>query len=193
MIKKSFLYLIFHFIVLYSFAQNRELQYGGLQQFSLTSSDVNTLPGINIINGIRYNNRYYAGIGFTFNFIARYNQFFPISAPYRSVPLYADFRYYLGKKRSLFTFTDIGINPTLINKHTTGEALDHKGYRGFYWNLGAGVKARLAKEVFYTLDLCYNISNASIDWKSRNQFGQITNTHYEIKSNLFIIRMGIEI
>ncbi len=174
-------------------AQSAKFQYGGMQHFSLSNTDISTFPGVNFINGVRYQNRFFAGIGFSFNFVNPYNNLFFLTTRYRSIPLYLDGRYYMGNKRSLFILADLGLNPTYLRSSEWDNNTGNKGYAGYYSNIGAGAKGRLGREVFYTVDIAYNMSRASFDWMTTNQIGQPSKTHYQILSQMLIIRMGLEL
>jgi hypothetical protein len=79
-------------------AFSQKIKYAGMQQFSLSVGDYYSRPGFNLLNGIRYTDRYFVGIGAMVEFI-KHNFFWTTpNAIYRPIPIYLDGRYYVGKK-----------------------------------------------------------------------------------------------
>ena len=169
------------------------LQFGCMQQFGFAVEADRELPIINISNGIRWNRgKCYTGLGVGYEFSG--NHYYAESLP-DMLPAFVDARYYLFKKKWLYGLANAGVNFVIAGK---GDRINTERFRrsyknGMYGGLGAGVKARIGKEVFYTFDLSYNFKQSKNNREQPNHLDIWTTESVDIRQWRVILRMGIEL
>src|SRR4051812_11093019 len=85
----------------------QKLQYGGMQQLSLTFGDNYTGTGFSFINGVRFR-KVFAGLGA--DALYRRNYYYYNVNPYNCSAVFGDVRYYINKNKSFFAKADGGVN-----------------------------------------------------------------------------------
>ena len=179
----------------YSVAQERKprLQFGCMQQIGFAIEADRELPAINISNGIRWGaGKYYTGLGVGYEFTGKY--YYAENLP-STLPVFVDARYYLFKKKWLYGVANAGLNFPIAGKDDdyNTEYFRQSYKNGIYGGLGAGVKARIGKEVFYTFDLCYNFKQSKIVKERLNHLDIWAAESVDIRQWRILIRMGIEL
>lgn len=194
---KNLLAAIFLLVGLAAHAQSEErtIQYGGMQHLGIRMESSNTQPYINIINGIRYK-RYFFGVGASYDYTFRGG--WGWNAMPSTAPIYLTARHYFFKKKKVFVLAEAGTNIIAGNGYMTKQGENNFEYYekkwGQYYSIGAGVKAKIGKEIYYTVDLCYNYKHTAYDrFVNNNVVGG-----WSIEENIFeqqrvLLRLGIEI
>ena len=166
-----------------------QLQYGGMQQLGLSFNQDGTTAHIAIINGVRFGN-YFVGVGANPHFE---------TFRWRTAALYADGRYYIGQNKRFFGKIDAGVN--LITERTRGSSYWDWGWKqasyrkqpGFHGVIGAGFKARLGKEVFYSFDISYGFTQMRYTESFLNFLGEEQTTRYDLRRTAIVLQLGIEL
>jgi hypothetical protein len=179
---------IFVFVVSVNL-QAQKIQFGGLQQLSVSFNEHYTAPGLTFINGIRFS-RFFTGLGVD----ARLRpQVYYGFGSYNEVAMFADARYYIDKKKSFFVKAQGGIN-CVAQRMASSDNFNHKRLAGYYTAGGIGVKAKIGSEVHYSFDLSYCLRQTRYNYSQLNRFrGGWDVTEYDLRRSMVVVTMGIEI
>jgi hypothetical protein len=171
-------------------AQDKKIQYGGLQQLGLEVGASRSYINFTLINGIRFH-RFFTGIGAS---IRSAGTNYMYSYPHRTATLFLDGRYYLNRKKNFFALVNGGLN-VILNQTEDSEYYTYKNFPGYYGGLGLGFKARLGKEAFYSFDLSYCQRQTRYHYAYRNTWisEQWFTEKYDIRQPVLLVRIGIEI
>jgi hypothetical protein len=163
--------------------------YGGAQQFSLIFGERGISFGFSMTNGIRFK-RFFTGIGLDAQFRGPY---FHDKAPFNTSAIFGDGRYYLNTKKNFFCKLNGGVN--LINPRTGRvDWIRQKNRAGYYAAAGAGFKARIGKEIFYSFDVSYVLRQTRYDYAYREyRSGSWTENKIDFRRSAIQVNMGIEI
>ena len=134
--KKLFILSFLTFVALFSFAQKSTgiYRFHSINSVALVNGSNSVSAALQSVNGFQKNN-WFAGIGAGLDYYL-----------YRTVPVFADVRYSLGKKRNkFFAYADGGINISWIENSLSGNIVIWEGFRnennffnGAYTDAGLG-------------------------------------------------------
>jgi hypothetical protein len=168
----------------------RKIWFGGLQQLGIRFSENSTRPAFTLINGVHYR-RLFIGLGADYSFGSN-----PYYHGMNSTNLFLDSRYFVGKNRRFFARMDGGVSLITSNRndyyYPMGSSEPFKSRPGYFGAMGIGAKARLGREVYYTVDLCIVLkqmlySNTYRDWGGREHTDR-----YDLRQSMIQLNMGLE-
>lgn len=130
---------------------NKKYQFHSIINVALLNGNNGTSAGVQSINGFAKDN-WFAGIGTGLDYYL-----------YRSVPLFMDLRYELGKKKNkFFAYGDAGINISWVKEYnndwfTPWSSIRNNNYNnGLYTEAGIGISAAFKKGDAFLLSLGYS-------------------------------------
>lgn len=177
------------FFVFSTAAFGQTINYGGLQQLSLSVGERSNNLGFVMVNGLRFN-RFFVGLGADIQFVSR-NYYY--GNAFSSSALFCDGRYYINKQKNFFAKLDGGLNMIAQNLAHSNTA-SYKRLPGGFGSVGLGFKARMGKEIFYSFDISYSIRQTRYDYRymGYNPNGWRTES-YNVQRSLITVNMGLEI
>jgi hypothetical protein len=113
-------------------AQKTNVQFHSINSVGLTNGQSGGHMLLQTVNGVIYNS-WFAGIGFGIDYY-----------PYRSLPLFADLRKYVGASKDAFAYVDLGYNLDANNK--PGKDVFYSTYHyssGLYSDFGIGYSMKI--------------------------------------------------
>jgi hypothetical protein len=170
----------------------QSLQYGGLQQLSLSFGESGTTAGLSVVNGVRFS-RFFAGIGADARFNGS-NRYYGPWAQYdaqNTSALFADARYYINKQKNFFTKVNGGVN-VITSRMDETEFNHYSKHRGLYTAIGLGFKAKMGKELFYSFDVSYCTRQTRYDHHYMDFRGWQTEK-LDRKQYMIVVNLGLEI
>lgn len=181
--KKHILLSVFMFLSIVSFAQQKESKYQGEIQagyaYGSGGSDIDH-AGVSMINGIRFNDYLYTGIGVGVDY------YYQNRTSFISLPVFVNVKGYLpiSGKTSLFASLDCGYSIGLKNeKDTQGDGYGYYTYKsqisGFLITPSIGASFKISENKAVNLSLCYNTQN--IHSKSSSNYTS-SKSDYSIES-----------
>jgi len=195
-LKSFYLILCFCAWALGAQAQDHKFTFGAMQHFSFRGEADGIFAAVNMINGVRWD-RNFAGLGVAYE-PARNNWWWGgFGGMPNTLPVYATYRHYRGKKKRWFGLAELGPNVIVNNPWMTRETQNSTDYFkkkiGLYASVGAGMKAKIGRELYYTFDLSYNYKQTSY---ARNFIDQ--QNEWSVDDNLFqqqriLLRVGFEL
>ena len=187
---KYFFLLLFISVSIFSFGQKKKPAYRfhSINNISLLNGDNEVSAGLQSINGFQKNNLF-AGVGVGLDYYL-----------YRSVPLFADFRYEFGKsKNNFFAYADGGINFDWVKEYYyTGpifiwEGSNNSGefHNGIYTDAGLGYMVGNKKGGGLVLSLGHSHKSLKKtvsypDWRTQQTITDI----YRYNLNRVVIKVG---
>lgn len=162
-----------------------------MQQFSLAFSQEEIQPFITLTNGIRYK-QYFLGIGWTYEGMFMNKDIRPLYG----MQSYIDGRYYIGKRQRLFTLLNAGLNTHIEKYKDWNWARQRSSYKfkpGYYASTGFGIRAKIGKELFYSLDLSYNWKQTRYEYTYTNFLNKITTEYHNIRQSRILFKLGFEL
>lgn len=166
-----------------------KFSYGGMQQFGLVFTENATYPAFSVSNGVRFS-RFYTGLGADIMFYKR--NYYYASNSFNIAAVYADGRYYLNKKKKLFTKAAVGIN-YITDRFPQRDTESYKKLIGYYTAFGFGFKAKLSSEVNYSFDICYLIRQTRFNHTYFNFLKEAQTDKYDLRQYSIVVNMGLEI
>ena len=178
------------FVTLVSFGQKKSNAYKfhSINNISLINGDNEVSSGLQSINGFQKGNLF-AGIGLGLDYYL-----------YRTVPLFADLRYELGKSKSkFFAYADGGINfDWVTGDHNDGPIFIWDGSNtptefndGVYTDIGLGymVGSRKSGGLVLSLGHSYKSLEKTVsypDWRTQEMISDI----YKYNFNRIVLKVG---
>jgi hypothetical protein len=165
----------------------RKIRFGGLQQFGIAASEHSTNSLFSVINGIRYK-RMFIGIGAD----VQPRTYYPAV---NTSAVFLDGRYYAGRKKQFFGRIDGGVNVVRLARMQSYDFATYSRDPGYYGAVGIGVKAKLGREVYYTIDLCYVLKQSQYTYSYRawGWRGEVQTERLDIRQSMIQLNMGLEI
>lgn len=157
--------------------RNETFRFHSVNSLVLINGSNAVSASIQSVNGFK-KGAWYAGIGTGIDYYL-----------YRSIPLFADFRYEAGKKNNFFAYADGGINISWVqNKFNTNPILFEGGWgnstyqNGFYTDAGVGVSLDIKKRNALVFSLGHSYKSLTQihrypDWRSREWLSTRTTYH----------------
>lgn len=162
-------------------------RFHSINSLSLLNGANEVSAGLQTVNGFQKKN-FFLGIGLGLDYYI-----------YRSVPLFADFRYDFGKgKNKFFAYTDGGINFEWAEDHAANPVIIWDGvsnlgtfYNGIYSDAGFGYKTSKKYNAGLVLSLGYSYKSLKKtvcyqDWRTREWLTDI----YRYHLSRVVIRVG---
>ena len=187
---KYFLLVLLMPVALVSFGQKKNAAYKfhSINNISLVNGDNEVSAGLQSINGFQKGNLF-AGVGIGLDYYL-----------YRTVPLFADFRYEFGKtKNKFFAYADGGINFDWVEEdYNDGPIFIWDGSRntsafhnGAYTDIGLGYKVGTKKGGGLILSLGHSYKSLKktvsyMDWRTQETISDIY--HYDF--NRIVLKVG---
>src|SRR4030095_14777516 len=190
--KMKYFFLVFLMpVTLVSFGQkkNTAFKFHSINNISLMNGDNEVSAGLQSINGFQKGNLF-AGVGLGLDYYL-----------YRTVPLFADFRYEFGKtKNKFFAYADGGVNFDWVREYyddgqifIRGNWVDNSGefHNGVYTDLGLGyvVGTKKAGGLVLSLGHSYKSLKKTVsyrDWRTQETITDI----YQYKLNTIVLKVG---
>jgi hypothetical protein len=168
--------------------KGQKIQYGGMQQLSLTINENNTSALFSVVNGVRFH-RFFAGLGADAQ-LGGYSYYYPN----RQSAFFADTRYYINEKKNFFVKGAGGVNILHKNPYTDFRYTS-KRRAGYYAAAGVGFKARLGKEVFYSFDIGYSWRQSRFETSMAGPglTRPWDDVKYDLRRSAIVVNMGLEI
>ena len=177
-------------VALVSFGQKKNTAYKfhSINNISLMNGDNEVSAGLQSINGFQKGNLF-AGVGLGLDYYL-----------YRSVPLFADFRYELGKtKNKFFAYADGGVNFDWVEeKYYNGPIFIWDGnnnssefHNGAYTDLGFGYIVGTKKGGGLVLSLGHSYKSLEktisyLDWRTQETVTDV----YNYNLNRIVLKIG---
>lgn len=177
-------------VALVSFGQKKNTAYKfhSINNISLINGDNEVSAGLQSINGFQKGNLF-AGVGLGLDYYL-----------YRSVPLFADFRYEFGKtKNKFFAYADGGVNFDWVEeKYYNGPIFIWDGnnnssefHNGAYTDLGLGYIVGTKKGGGLVLSLGYSYKSLEktisyLDWRTQETVTDV----YNYNLNRIVLKIG---
>jgi hypothetical protein len=187
---KYFFLLTFISLSIFSFAQKKDPAYKfhSINNISLLNGDNEVSAGLQSINGFQKEN-WFAGVGVGLDYYV-----------YRSVPLFADFRYEFGKtKNKFFAYADGGINFDWVKEYYYDgpifiwEGANNQGefHNGIYTDVGLGYLVANKKGGGLVLSLGHSHKSLKetinyADWRTQQTVTDI----YRYNLNRIVVKVG---
>ena len=188
---KYFLLALLMPIALVSFGQkkNADYKFHSINNISLINGDNGVSTGLQSINGFQKGNLF-AGVGIGLDYYL-----------YRTVPLFADFRYQFGKtKNKFFAYADGGVNFDWVEENYNdgpifiwdGSRNSSEFHDGAYTDLGLGYMVRSKKGgggLVLSLGHSYKSLKKTIsypDWRTQETITDVY--HYNL--NRIVLKVG---
>jgi len=187
---KYFLLVLLMTVALVSFGQKKNAAYKfhSINNISLVNGDNEVSAGLQSINGFQKGNLF-AGVGVGLDYYL-----------YRTVPLFADFRYEFGKtKNKFFAYADGGVNFDWVEEdYNDGPIFIWDGSRntsafhnGAYTDIGLGYKVGTKKGGGLVLSLGHSYKSLKktvsyMDWRTQETISDIY--HYDF--NRIVLKVG---
>ncbi|MGN6298221.1 MAG: hypothetical protein ACTHM7_15635 [Ginsengibacter sp.] len=135
---KNLIFILIIFLLMPSAlsAQKKKVRFQSINQFAIVGGENHTNTAFQTINGIKFSN-WSPGIG---TGIDNYR--------YKTLPLFADARWYFGEDKKAFFYGDLGYNFPLKNKpgKEMGYYTNYHFKGGIYTELGIGFKTKFIKK-----------------------------------------------
>lgn len=171
-------------------SQNK-ITYGGMQQMSISFSKEEVQPFFILTNGVRYK-KYFVGVGWSYEGLFMYRDIRPMYG----MQTYLDGRYYLGKHNRFFTILNVGLN-THIEKYKDWNVIQQRStYNfkpGYYASTGFGVRAKIGREIYYSIDLSYNWKQTRYEYTYTNWLNKVATEYHNIQQTRIMLRLGFEL
>ena len=176
-------------VTLVSFGQKKNAAYKfhSINNISLVNGDNEVSAGLQSINGFQKGNLF-AGVGTGLDYYL-----------YRTIPLFADFRYQFGKtKNKFFAYADGGVNFEWVEDVYGPPIMDwavapsvSKFHNGFYTDLGLGYMVGTKKGGGLVLSLGHSYKSLEktvsyMDWRTQETISDIY--HYDF--NRIVLKVG---
>ena len=178
-------------IALVSFGQkkNADYKFHSINNISLINGDNGVSTGLQSINGFQKGNMF-AGVGLGLDYYL-----------YRTVPLFADFRYQFGKtKNKFFAYADGGVNFDWVEENYSdgpifiwdGSRNSSEFHDGAYTDLGLGYMVRSKKGgggLVLSLGHSYKSLEKTVsypDWRTQETITDVY--HYNL--NRIVLKVG---
>ena len=187
---KYFLLALLMPIALVSFGQkkNADYKFHSINNISLINGDNGVSTGLQSINGFQKGNLF-AGVGIGLDYYL-----------YRTVPLFADFRYEFGKtKNKFFAYADGGVNFDWVEEDYNdgpifiwdGSRNTTKFHDGAYTDLGLGYTVGSKKGGGLVLSLGHSYKSLKktvsyMDWRTQETISDI----YHYNFNRIVLKVG---
>ena len=187
---KYFLPVLLMAVALGSFGQNKNATYKfhSLNNISLINGENGVSAGLQSINGFQKGNMF-AGVGIGLDYYL-----------YRTVPLFADFRYEFGKtKNKFFAYADVGINFDWVeDDHSDGPVFIWDGSRnssefhnGAFTDLGLGYLVGSKKSGGLVLSIGHSYKSLEktvsyLDWRTQETITDV----YNYNLNRIVLKVG---
>ena len=187
---KYFFLVLLMPVALVSFGQKKNAAYKfhSINNISLVNGDNEVSAGLQSINGFQKGNNF-AGVGIGLDYYL-----------YRTVPLFADFRYEFGKtKNKFFAYADGGINFDWVEEdYNDGPIFIWDGSRntsafhnGAYTDIGLGYKVGTKKGGGLILSLGHSYKSLKktvsyLDWRTQETITDI----YHYNFNRIVLKVG---
>jgi len=187
---KYFLLVLLMPVTLVSFGQKKNASYKfhSINNISLVNGDNEVSAGLQSINGFQKGNLF-AGIGIGLDYYL-----------YRTVPLFADFRYEFGKtKNKFFAYADGGVNFDWVeDEYSVGPIFIWDGsnnavkfHDGAYTDLGLGYKVGTKKGGGLVLSLGHSYKSLKktvsyLDWRTQETITDV----YNYNLNRIVLKVG---
>jgi hypothetical protein len=190
---KYFLLALLMPIALVSFGQkkNADYKFHSINNISLINGDNGVSTGLQSINGFQKGNLF-AGVGIGLDYYL-----------YRTVPLFADFRYQFGKtKNKFFAYADGGVNFDWVEENYNdgpifiwdGSRNSSEFHNGAYTDLGLGYMVGSKKGrggLVLSLGHSYKSLEKTfsyMDWRTRETITDV----YNYNLNRIVLKVGWE-
>ena len=187
---KYFLLVLLMTVALVSFGQKKNAAYKfhSINNISLVNGDNEVSAGLQSINGFQKDN-IFAGVGIGLDYYL-----------YRTVPLFADFRYEFGKtKNKFFAYADGGVNFDWVEEdYNDGPIFIWDGSRntsafhnGAYTDIGLGYMVGTKKGGGLVLSLGHSYKSLKktvsyMDWRTQETISDVY--HYDF--NRIVLKVG---
>lgn len=183
---KYFFLVVLMPATLISFGQkkNAVCKFHSINNISLVNGDNEVSAGLQSINGFQKGNLF-AGVGLGLDYYL-----------YRTVPLFADFRYEFGKpKNKFFAYADGGINfdwvEEIYNDGWDGLNRTSEFHNGAYTDLGLGYMVGSRKGGGLVLSLGHSYKSLEkttsyLDWRTQETITDVY--HYDL--NRIVLKVG---
>jgi hypothetical protein len=187
---KYFFLLLLMPVALVSFGQKKNASYKfhSINTLSLINGDNATSAGLQSINGFQKGSLF-AGVGVGLDYYL-----------YRTVPLFADFRYEFGKtKNKFFAYTDGGVNFDWVEEDYydgpifiwEGSSNSSEFHDGAYTDLGLGYMVGTKKGGGFVLSIGHSYKSLKKtisypDWRTQETITDI----YHYKFNRIVLKVG---
>jgi len=158
--RKIFLILLFTAAEMCVYAQKRKITFRSINAVEYLIGQNADGWGFQSVNGIAWKN-YFTGIGMGTDYY-----------PYNSYPIFFDQRIYIGKKRSLFGYGNLGYNFNDKKNKPGKEIYYYSSYHfrgGVYTDIGIGMRIPLKKNNFITFSGGFSYKEIYIKTTSINE------------------------
>jgi hypothetical protein len=187
---KFFFPVLLMLVTLISFGQkeNAAYKFHSINNISLINGNNGVSAGLQSVNGVQKGNLF-AGVGLGLDYYL-----------YRTVPLFADFRYEFGKtKNKFFAYADGGVNFDWVEGNNNdrpifiweGSSISGEFHNGAYTDLGLGYMVGTKKGGGLILSLGYSYKSLKKtisypDWRTQETITDVY--HYDF--NRIVLKVG---
>ena len=144
--RKGVYFILMISLAFYSSAQNKKVHFQSTNEFAIVGGESPVNTAFQTVNGIKFSNWFF-GIGIGIDYYR-----------YKTLPLFADGRWFFGEDKKGFLYGDIGYDFPL--KNTPEKEMDYyTNYHfegGLYTEFGIGFKTKFIKESSILFSLAHS-------------------------------------